>query len=361
MVNGKKGNGLSRGEFLKVTALTLTALFVKACSKLGVNLPTETPESGTVEVIPSPTTLPGDEEMTKTQVAFVKTTDRTQGVQQAIDMLGINPAEGKHVFLKPNFNSADPAPGSTHPDVLRAIVTKLWEMGASKITLGDRSGMGNTRAVMEDIGVFSLANELGFEVIVFDEMSADEWEWMITPDSHWELGFPFAVPPLNTNLIVNVCCLKTHQFGGHFTMSLKNSVGMVAKTVPGQGHNYMTELHSSSSQREMIAEANLAYEPALIVLDGVDAFIRGGPARGDLAHPGVILAGTDRVAIDALGAVILKMNKCNLRKISQTFHLRNAIKLGIGVDSPEKIHIVTDGEESTRYAQKVHKRIIEQW
>jgi uncharacterized protein (DUF362 family) len=26
--------------------------------------------------------------------------------------------------------------------------------------------------------------------------------------------------------------LKTHRFGGHFTMSLKNSIGIIAKRVP---------------------------------------------------------------------------------------------------------------------------------
>ena len=79
-----------------------------------------------------------------TQVAFVKTGDRGEGVHKAIDLLGINPVDRKSVFLKPNLNSADPAPGSTHPDVLRATITKLREMGAQGITLGDRSGMGTT-------------------------------------------------------------------------------------------------------------------------------------------------------------------------------------------------------------------------
>ena len=74
--------------------------------------------------------------------------------------------------------------------------------------------------------------------------------------------------------LVQVCCLKTHQFGGHFTMSLKNSVGMVAAVVPGENYNYMQELLSSSHQRAMIAEVNTVYMPALIVLDGVTAFTR---------------------------------------------------------------------------------------
>ena len=83
------------------------------------------------------------------QVAFVKTVDRSEGIRKAIELLGINPVEGKTVLLKPNFNSADPAPGSTHPDVLRTLIEQLWGMGARSITVADRSGMGNTRQVME--------------------------------------------------------------------------------------------------------------------------------------------------------------------------------------------------------------------
>ena len=57
-----------------------------------------------------------------TQVAFVKTKDRATGVNKALDLLGINSMKGKDLFLKPNFNSADPVPGSTHNDTLSALV-----------------------------------------------------------------------------------------------------------------------------------------------------------------------------------------------------------------------------------------------
>ena len=91
-----------------------------------------------IPATPTPESLVG-------RVALIRTTDRAQGVRRALDLLGINPVEGKTVFLKPNFNSADPAPGSTHTDTLRALVERLWAMGAGRITLGDRSGMGDTR------------------------------------------------------------------------------------------------------------------------------------------------------------------------------------------------------------------------
>ena len=233
-----------------------------------------------------------------TKVSIVLTGDRAKGVQQANDLLDSNPVRGKTVVLKPNFNSADPAPGSTHIDTLRALVLSLQKMGARSITLAERSGPGDpTRVVLEKKGVFTLADELGFSIVNLEEMNPDGWVHFVPRDSHWSNGFLFPKIYREAECIVSTGCLKTHQYGGHFTLSFKLAVGMV----PRLGHNYMNELHSSPFQRQMIAELNTAYSPSLIVLDGVEAFTTGGPARGTRVEAKVMLAGSDRVAIDAVG------------------------------------------------------------
>jgi uncharacterized protein (DUF362 family) len=56
----------------------------------------------------------------------------------------------------------------------------------------------------------------------------------------------------------------------------------------------------------MIAEINAVYNPVLVVLDGVEAFIENGPDRGTKVWGELILAGTDRVAIDAVGVALLR-------------------------------------------------------
>ena len=53
---------------------------------------------------------------------MVQTDDRAEGERRGLDLLGGNPLEGKGVFLKPNFNRADPGPGSTHNSVLQSLV-----------------------------------------------------------------------------------------------------------------------------------------------------------------------------------------------------------------------------------------------
>jgi uncharacterized protein (DUF362 family) len=283
-------------------------------------------------------------------------------VRRAIDLLGLNPVEGKTVFLKPNFNSAHQAPGSTHPDVLRALVLKLRDLGANRITVGDRSGMGSTGAVMQKIGVFELAEELGFDVINFDELEAEDWTMIRPRDSHWKQGFPFARPCLQAEALVQACCLKTHRFGGHFTMSLKNSVGMVAKVVPNGNYDFMSELHGSRHQRAMIAEVNTAYTPALILVDGVEAFTHGGPETGDRVSPEVVLAGTDRIAVDAVGVALLRYFGTTASvaqgPIFGQEQISRAVELGLGVDGPDKIEFLTGDADSAAFAEQIKEILI---
>ena len=297
------------------------------------------------------------------QVAFVKTQDRAAGVNRALELLEIRSMAGKALFLKPNFNSADAPPGSTHDETLSALVRALQAMGADRITVGDRSGMGVTRSVMEQKGIFRMADELGFETVVFDELDASGWEMMQIPGSHWQKGFAVAQPVLEADGVVQTCCLKTHRYGGHFTLSLKNSVGLVAKRVPGESYDYMHELHSSPHQRRMIAEVNAAYQPDLVLLDGVEAFVDGGPDRGTRVDSRVILAGTDRIALDAVGVAILRhfgtTPVVSQGPIFQQEQIARAVELGLGVESPEQIELVTDDPDSEAYAAQIQAILLQ--
>jgi uncharacterized protein (DUF362 family) len=290
-------------------------------------------------------------------VAFVKTTDRAAGVKRAIELLGMEKFRGKDLFIKPNFNSSDPTPGSTHEDTLVALMRQLKAMGAGPLTLGDRSGMGNTREVMGKKSAFQMGKELDAKVVVFDELGPDDWELIKLQDSHWEQGFALPRPVRKAGGIVQTCCLKTHRYGGHFTLSLKNSVGLAAKVVPGNSYNFMRELHSSAHQRHMIAEINTAYKPDLVVLDGVQAFTNGGPDQGKMVQSNVILAGTDRVAIDAVGVALLRhfgtTPEVSQGAIFEQEQIARAVQLKIGVSSPKQIELVTGDRESAEYANQI--------
>lgn len=297
-------------------------------------------------------------ERPRTRVALVRTSDRAAGVRRAIDLLGIAPARGERVLIKPNFNSADEAPGSTHIDTLRALLLALQDQGARDITLADRSGQGVTRSVMERKGIFSLARETGAGAVVYDELDERAWATVQARDQHWAGGFAVPKMLLDAPCVVQTCNLKTHRYGGHFTLSLKNSVGLVAKQTRPSGHNYMSELHGSPYQRHMIAEINTSYAPALIVLDGVEAFTTGGPDRGNIVAARVMVAGTDRVAVDAVGVAILRLlgttPEVARGKIFGQDQIARAVELGVdAVRRPGHIKLVTGDAPSAAFARRV--------
>jgi uncharacterized protein (DUF362 family) len=111
--------------------------------------------------------------------------------------------------------------------------------------------------------------------------------------------------------------------------------------------------------RKMIAEINQAYAPALIVLDGIEAFTDRGPMTGMRKRADVILAGTDRVAIDAVGVALLKSlgsNKAIMEtKIFEQEQIARAAELGLGASGPDEIEIVTSDDKSAQYADRIRK------
>ncbi|MBI5748279.1 MAG: DUF362 domain-containing protein [Nitrospinae bacterium] len=292
----------------------------------------------------------------KTKVSLIKTSDRAAGIKRAIELLSINPVNVKDVLLKPNFNTADPFPASTHNDTITHLILHLKEMGAKNITIGERSGPPHTSDVLKEKGIYELCKKLDVGLINFEELPKSDWVRIKPENSHWRNGFDVAKPIIDAECIVTTCCLKTHGYGGVFTMSLKLSVGITNK-------KNMNELHTSIlSMRKMIAEINLAYSPSLILMDGIEAFVDGGPMSGTKKRGDVIVAGTDRIAIDAVGLAILKdlgSNKAIMeKKIFEQEQIHRAVELGLGISKPEDIEILTDDDESKKYAERLMKILL---
>ena len=304
---------------------------------------------------------PSPDAPSKSRVAVVHTSDRRDGVSRGIALLGLSSLESRSVFLKPNLNSSDLGPASTHEETLLAVIDALRDKNAGRMVLGDRSGMGNTREVLEARGLFKLGEKLDFQTIAFDELDASQWRHMTSPQSSWKHGVYMPTPFLDADFKVMMCCLKTHRYGGHFTLTLKNSVGLAAKKVPGLAHDFMRELHSSPHQRTLIAELNALFTPDLIVLDGVEAFVDGGPAQGDLARGEMMLVGTDRVAMDMLGVAMLRELGTNddvaTGAITDLEQIARAIELDIGTHQATELEILTDDAPSHKLAERLLARL----
>ena len=284
----------------------------------------------------------------RSRVALVRTSDRKRGVSEVLKLLDLQAVRGKRVVLKPNFNSADDTPGSTHNDTLAQLVTELHERNARSITLGESSGPPVTRSVMDQKGIFDLARDLRFDVVDFEQIDERDWVPVAAAGTHWPDGFHLPRLVADSEYTVSTCCLKTHQHGGVFSMSLKLSVGLTPKPI-------RRTMHRSPDMRRMIAELNTGYKPSLIVMDGIAAFTDGGPATGELKAGNVMIAGDDRVAVDAVGLAMLKSLGANQAimgtRIFEQEQIARAVELNLGVSGPNAIDIVTGDEESRACAE----------
>jgi uncharacterized protein (DUF362 family) len=303
------------------------------------------------------TILPRGGRAARSPVYLVRTTDRAEGIRRGLAVLGPPSVRGRRVVVKPNLNSADEFPASTHADTLAALIRHCQAQGAAEIVVADRSGMGQTRAVMEQRGILRQAAALGFRAVALDELPADGWVEERLPGGHWSRGVLFPKVLREADVVIQTCCLKTHRFGGHFTLSLKNSVGMVAKRAPRDGYDYMRELHGSPHQRRMIAELNQLYRPAIVVMDGLLGFRDGGPESGALVRPEVVVLGADRVAVDAVGVALLRLHggnaTINRGRVFEQEQLARAVQLGLGARGPAEVELVTDDPESGTLADRL--------
>ncbi len=324
-----RAKALNRREFIKGTMTGLACLPIIRCSSFLY-----------------------EQRGNMTEVALVKTTERNIGVRETMNMLNFPPMEEKNVLLKPNFNTSDPFPGSTHNDTLSQLVKEIHERGAKGITLGERSGPPDTEEVMLQKDIFQLSRDLDFKIVNFEKLAEEDWVHLNPEENHWNEGFVIARPAAEAEYFVSTCCLKTHGYGGVFTLSLKLAVGLTPKRL-------MKELHGkrNTDMRRMIAEINMGYNPQLIILDGIEGFVDGGPSRGEKKTADVFLAGTDRVALDAAGLAVLKELGANEAimgtKIFEQEQIQRAVELNLGVSGPDQIEFVTADRNSQAYAEKL--------
>jgi len=84
---------------------------------------------------------------------------------------------------------------------------------------------------------------------------------------------------------------------------------------------------------------------------------------GKRKQTNVFLAGTDRIAVDAVGLAILKEVGSNEaimgKKIFEQEQIARAVELGLGVNSPDKIEIIAEDERSRNYAKKLYEILRE--
>jgi len=250
-------------------------------------------------------TIPEPVEKEEERIVSVYYSDNiAQGVDEVVQRTGnmdfITP--GDKVLVKPNVNSDDPAPATTHPEAVAEVV-RLAKAKGAYIIVGDRSNPNwKTISAMKKTGIYDAVKNAGADEIVGFE---DE-EWVrVTPENskNWKNGFRVPKRLAEVDHLISVPVLHTHSITGH-SLAIKNIVGLID---PADRMLF----HASKNRDAMIAEISLAIKPDLTVIDGTKAFIRGGPSAGTLADTKVYLSSKDTLTADVVGVALLTKHGAN--------------------------------------------------
>jgi uncharacterized protein (DUF362 family) len=239
--------------------------------------------------------------------------------------------KGDTVLLKPNYNTSDPYPGSSDPQFIRVVVDLLHEAGAETIIIGERTALLHSRKVLETAGIVKVAQEAGVQVCVFGKdgwraiFDRKGWQRVKVTGGRYLHRVSIAREALETPKIVFVPLIKTHHAAG-FTGAIKLSMGFVKPFFD------QITFHVSHLQ-EKLAELGLVVKPDLIIMDARKVFITGGPAKGELREPNLILASANQIAIDVEGVKILQgypSNSLEGQNVWDLTQIKHAVELGLG-------------------------------
>jgi uncharacterized protein (DUF362 family) len=253
-------------------------------------------------------------------VGIAHRSDVESAVRRAIELAGgiaeIGP--GKTVFIKPNAVYGPVAAPAivTSLAVLTAVIKIVKEQSPQRIVVGDRSARTFTTAnVFNGLGLTAAALAAGAdEVYPAPSPQTTPGDWVLqTPpffEETWSaLGGILAMRKIvEADFLIDVPVLKDHRYG-MYSLSMKNFMGAIGDTSRGPIH-FNLGMDETRMGRD-IGIFNQIFKPLLSIIDGWDALINGGPeglaSDSVRTTPRLILASRDRVALDATGASLLKL------------------------------------------------------
>jgi len=222
----------------------------------------------------------------KTQVSIAKYPD----LEEAINLIGglgkyVKP--GDRVFVKPN--ACVPKTNSTgtvsSPELIFRVLRLLKNI-TDNIAVGD-----SPFAVFRDIknlkvsGIVEAAEKARVEVVNLNRSERVK-----------KGSFYIAKPVVDADVLINVPVMKTHERTG-VTLSLKNIMGVVPA-------NLKHEMHKQGLE-ERIVDLNKSVKPSLIIMDANVCQEGGGPVNGTPKKMGLIIVGTNPVAVDSVCCKIM--------------------------------------------------------
>jgi uncharacterized protein (DUF362 family) len=218
----------------------------------------------------------------------------------------VNP--GEVVVVKPNM-AWDRAPelgANSHPAVVRKVVELCLEAGAKKVKVIERPAL-SSRNAFEYSGIKAAVEGIRDSRVTV-EYTDDRRFIDLTLDRFKGFkGYSFYKDIMEADRFINIPVVKTHSRTG-VTACLKNMIG------PTGG--FRPNLHPKID--DAIADLNLVYRPDLHVVDATRIMVKNGPTGGredDVVVKNLVFAGTDPVALDAIGTTLFGLKPADIGHI----------------------------------------------
>jgi uncharacterized protein (DUF362 family) len=266
------------------------------------------------------------------KVAIVKGANPVEITVKALEMIKLdvdrNFPQGKPILIKPNYlNSKHPSTGiTTDSRVVEGIVKFLKEHRTEKIIIGEGSGFADTFEAFKVAGIDAVAERWGLKLV---DLNKDEFVEVHPPRPLSLKKVKIAKTALDS-AIISVPKLKPHRIAT-VTLSLKNMMGALASK---------GSMHKGKLSENIVDLASIL-KPRVAVVDGIIAG-EGHESSGNPVEMDLVIAGTDPVAVDAIGAEVMGIPSTDVQ------HLVLAEKKGLGTCKLEEITVLGEPLETVR-------------
>lgn len=247
---------------------------------------------------------------------------------------------GKQVAIKPNdtWASAKDKTAITQPDTLRAVIRNVKKYDPSTLVVSGGSGAGETEKIFRVGGLMKVIEEE--KVSFFDHNHFPFVEVQLDHGPQKSVMVNPQVLEYETLIALNQ--LKVHETAT-VTLALKN----IAMSYPAadyyghprskqyQKHNFFEDMHA------FIAAMAKRFPINLAITVGHPAMIGTGPIGGKTVETKIVIASTDPVAADAVGARLLGYEVQGVR------HIFEAAQMGLGESDFEKMEFPSISLEET--------------
>jgi uncharacterized protein (DUF362 family) len=263
-------------------------------------------------------------------VARAQGTNWAHLVGDTIQALGgmkkfVNP--GEVVVVKPNiaWDRTPELAANAHPLVVRQVVELCLEAGAKKVKVLDYT-CDDARKAYNSSGIKAAVEGLKDPRAVVEFVDERRFVEVAVQRAKALKKWYFYKDILEADRFINIPVAKHHS-EARLTMCLKNMMGAIG--------GWRGRIHMGLPQN--IADMNLVLRPDLHVLDATRILLRNGPKGGkveDVEVKNLVFAGTDPVALDALGTTLFGLKPTDIG------HIVKSHQMGRGEMDLNKIKVI---------------------